>query len=153
MPECEDWTAINIYPKLANVVAKATGIVFVGPELSRDEKYQRLAVDYTMQVIAAQHDIKKIRPILRPWYAPRLASVKKLKEAEKEAKDFLEPIIQARRDAEANDPDWQRPDDMLSWFMSRQDEYGPRTSLQLAQMQLGLIFAAIHTTTLTTTNM
>ncbi|KAJ4297925.1 hypothetical protein N0V90_005824 [Kalmusia sp. IMI 367209] len=152
MPACEDWTAVNIYSKLVNMVAKITGRIFVGPELCRDENYQKLAIEYTMELVAAQRDIKNVRPLFRPWYAPRLASVKKLHEAERKAEEYLEPIIQARRDAEKNDPNWQKPDDMLSWFMSRQEEYGNRTPKHLAKMQLGLIFAAIHTTTLTATN-
>lgn len=105
-----------------------------------------------MQLITAQRDIKKIRPLFKPWSAPRLPSVQKLHEAQKDLAKFLEPIIQARRDAEKDDPDWQKPDDMLTWLMSRQGQYGVKSAHHLAQLVLGLIFASIHTTTLTATN-
>ena len=153
MPGCADWTALNIYFKLVNMVAKISGRLFVGPELCRNEDYLRLAIEYTMQLINAQLDIKKLRPIFRPWTAPRLESVRKLHQAEKDAHAFLAPIIKSRQDAKKNDPDWQAPDDMLSWTMKRQEATGDSSIERTARMQLGLIFAAIHTTTMTATNM
>lgn len=106
-----------------------------------------------MKLITAQLDIKAIRPILKPWSAPRLASVRELREAERNLATFVEPVVQARKDAEKNDDNWQMPDDMLGWLMGRQSEFGSRTTHQLAQVLLGLIFASIHTTTMTATNM
>jgi cytochrome P450 len=106
-----------------------------------------------MLLITAQLEIKKIRPFFKPWSAPRLPSVQKLHEAQKNLASFLEPVIQARRDAEKNDPEWQKPDDMLTWLMNRQGEFGVKSTKHLAQLLLGLIFASIHTTTLTATNM
>lgn len=152
MPDCEDWTSVNIYSKLVKMVAKITGRVFVGPELCRNEEYLNSAINYTQDLIKAQQAVKKTRPFLRPWVAPRLAEVRKLDETERKAKQMLEPIVQARRYAQANDPDWQQPDDMLGWLMNRSDKEGYQTSSLFAKQQLALIFAAIHTTTLTTTN-
>jgi cytochrome P450 len=106
-----------------------------------------------MLLITAQQEIKQIRPLFKPWSAPRLPSVKRLHDAQKNLVSFLEPVVQARKDAEKNDPEWQKPDDMLSWLMNRQGEFGLRSTQHLAQLLLGLIFASIHTTTLTATNM
>jgi hypothetical protein len=153
IPECEDWTSISIYMKLVHMVAKITGRVFVGPELCRNEDYLDSAINYTMDVINVQQSVKLIKPWLRPILAPRLPAVKRLRKREKMAEDLLKPIVQARLDAERDDPNYKSPDDMLSWFMSRNDEFGGHSSALLAKMQLGLIFAAIHTTTLVTTNM
>ncbi|KAL5448482.1 hypothetical protein PMIN07_001004 [Paraphaeosphaeria minitans] len=152
MPTCEDWTAVNIYGKLVSMVAMITGRVLVGPDLCRDKEFQRLSIEYTMQLITAQLEIKKIRPLFKPWSAPRLDSVKKLHTSRKDLANFLEPIIQARRDAEKSDPDGQRPDDMVAWLMNRNGEFGIKSTHHLAQIVLGLIFASIHTTTLTATN-
>lgn len=153
MPECTDWTTVNIYSKLVNMVARISGRLFVGPELCHNEDYLRLAIEYTMQLISAQLEIKQLRPLFRPWTAPRLESVRKLHTAERDAYEFLRPIIQTRRDAQKNDPDWKAPDDMLSWTMKRQEETGDPSLRRAAKMQLALIFAAIHTTTMTATNM
>lgn len=153
MPECDDWTAVNIYSKLVTMVAKISGRLFVGPELCRNEDYLELAIEYTMQLITAQREIKALRPLFRPWAAPRLASVRALLKAENKAHAFLRPIIQARMNAKKKDPEWHESDDMLNWLMKRQEDIGDTSTARAARMQLGLIFAAIHTTTLTATNM
>jgi len=109
--DCEEWTSVKINSKLVNMVAKITGRVFVGPELCRNEEYLDSAINYTMDLITAVQAIKLTRPFLRPWLAPRLREVRKLDETERKAKQMLEPIVQTRRDAQANDPNWQQPDD------------------------------------------
>lgn len=152
MPPCEDWTPVYIYMKLVRIVAKVSGRVFVGPDLCKDEQYLDSGINYTMELIGAQRKIKEINPWLRPFLAPRLPEVKSLRKREQMAKDFLAPIIQARRDAE-KDPEYQKPDDMLQWFMNRGAEYGKDTVESFAKIQLGITFAAIHTTSLTATNM
>lgn len=152
MPDCEDWTSVNIYSKLLTIVAKITGRVFVGPELCRNEEYLNSAINYPIDLMAAQQAVKLTRPLLRPWLAPRLPQVQKLDETERKAKQMLEPIVQARRDAQANDPYWQQPDDMLGWLMNRSDKKGHQTNALLAKQQLSLIFVAVHTTTALATN-
>lgn len=142
-----------IYSRLVNMVAKISGRVFVGPELCRDDGYLDAAVNYTMDLINAQRAIKKIRPLYRPYLAPRLPEIKRLLQRQKSAEAFLRPVVQARRDAEKNDPSYQKPDDLLSWFMNRSEDFGVESTEKLAKLQLGIIFAAIHTTTLTATNM
>lgn len=109
--DCKDWTPVQINSKLVHTVAKITGRIFVGPELCRNEDYLSPAINYPGEVIAAAQAVKRIRPFLRPWLAPRLREVRKLDETVKKAKTMLEPIIQARREAQADDPDWQQPDD------------------------------------------
>ena len=109
--DCEDWTPVKINSKLVNMVAKITGRIFVGPELCRNKEYLDSAINYPTELVSAAQAVKQTRPFLRPWLAPRLPEVRKLDETERKAKQMLEPIIQARRDAQANDPDWQQPDD------------------------------------------
>lgn len=152
MPPCEDWTPVSIYMTLVNIVAKVSGRVFVGPELCRNKDYLDAGINYTMDLIAAQQEIHTMRPWLRPFLAPRLASVKRLRTREKTAHDLFEPIVRARKEGMKN-PDYQRPDDTLQWMMNRSAGTAFDTVEELARTQLGLIFAAIHTTTLTATNM
>lgn len=146
MPECEDWTPIPAYTTVVHMVAKITGRIFVGPDLCRSPDYLDSAVNYALDVLKAQKEIKLIHPLLRPILASRLASVRRLREREKTAGDFFGPIVQARLDAEASDPHWQEPDDMLSSLMSSGEDHGVLSATGLAKMQLGIIFAAVHTT-------
>jgi hypothetical protein len=49
--------------------------------------------------------------------------------------------------------DSEKPDDMLQWIMNQQGgKFKEYSTEELARVQLSLSFAAIHTTTLTTTN-
>jgi hypothetical protein len=153
MPECDDWTPVPVYMKLVMMVAKISGRVFVGPELCRNKDYVDCAAYYTIDVINVQQDVKKINPWLRPILAPRLDSMKRLHEREKMAHDVLFPIIRGREEAEAKDPNGEKPDDMLAWFMTRRKDYGEFSTMELVKFQLGLIFGAVHTTSLSVTNM
>ncbi|KAF2873043.1 cytochrome P450 monooxygenase-like protein [Massariosphaeria phaeospora] len=151
LPPCDDWTAVPIYMSLAKMVAKISGRVFVGPELCRNAEYLDGAVNFTMDLMSAQRAVKRMRPWLRPILAPRLPEVRRLRVREANATAFIRPIVQARRDAEKNDPEWQKPDDMLQWLFDLGPQYALDTP-KMAKLQLGLSFAAIHTTTVTTTN-
>ncbi|KAF2740990.1 cytochrome P450 [Polyplosphaeria fusca] len=148
IPASDDWTEVPIYMAIARIVAKVSGRVFVGPELYKHEDYLDAGLNYTMELISAQRAIKQMKPIWRPFLAPRLPEVRRLKERERQATSFLEPVVKARREAEKN-PDYQKPDDMLQWNMDRGAHLD---AAQHAKLQLGFIFAAIHTTSITATN-
>jgi len=152
LPPCDAWTRVNIYKKLLRIVAFVSGRVFIGPELCHDEVYVDAAINFTLDLMAAREAIQGIRPWLRRWKVPFLPEMKKLEQRRAEARAFLQPLINARRKARG-DADYQRPDDMLQWLMDNQDgKFGVMGDRELADNQLGLSFAAIHTTTLTSTN-
>ncbi|KAI1811306.1 cytochrome P450 monooxygenase-like protein [Poronia punctata] len=144
MPECSDWTPVPIYMTIANMVAKITGRVFVGEGLCRSPEYLDNAINYAVDVSAAQVEVKQMNPLLRPFLAPRLASVRRLRLREASAARFFEPLVQARLDAEKRGE--QAPDDMLSVLMRKSEGRGIVTAAEMAQIQLGIIFAAVHTT-------
>lgn len=67
---------------------------------------------------------------------------------------LLKPVIKARREAEGTEG-YEKPNDMLQWMMDRRIKSNARDRdyQYLAQIQLTLAFAAIHTTTISTTHM
>lgn len=152
LPPCDDWTPIPINRKLLRIVAMVSGRVFIGPELCRSEEYLDAAINYTVELMEAQRAISQLKSWQRPFMASRLPQVKRLEDRAKEADAFLRPVVQARMKLTANDP---KPDDMLQWLMDAQTKFDGgaiASSKRLAKIQLGISFAAIHTTTLTTTN-
>lgn len=156
LPPSKDWQEINIHRKLLRIVAMVSGFVFVGPELSRTEPYIDAAVNYTTDVINAQRAVQKIRPWLRPLLTRGLPELESVDRRIREADAFMRPVIQHRKDAtkraiEKNDES-EKPDDMLQWLIDALPKYRDRNSQDLARVQLGLSFAAIHTTTLSATN-
>jgi hypothetical protein len=97
MPPCEDWSEVSIYKTLVDVVAKASGRIFVGPELCQDPEYLDSASNYTIDVVHAIEGIKKLRPWLKPFLAPRLPEVRRLHEREEGSKV---PATDCRGEAE-----------------------------------------------------
>lgn len=150
MPPCEDWTEVCINQKLVDVIAKVSGRVFVGPELCQDPEYLDAGSNYTVDLMKAVQAVKQIRPILKPFLAPRTPEVVQLRQREKRATEVLRPIIEERMNGKSKDPNWQEPDDMLQWMINRSG--GKDSADTITHYQLGLIFAAIHTTTMTATN-
>lgn len=138
---------------LLRIIAKVSGRIFVGPELCRTEEYIDMAINYTVKTMQTVNAISNIVPSERKDKASALPEVKDLKARQKTAYDFIKPVIEARKKAMKENPDFQKPDDTLQWILDGgQAKYGEQDDEELTQIQLGLTFAAIHTTTMTTTN-
>lgn len=151
LPSSSGWVELDIHKALVRVVAMVSGRVFIGPELCRSEEYLDSAINYTTDVMIAQRAVQYLRPWMRPFLASRLPYVKKLDQRIKEAETFLKPVLERRQKA-VDDPSYQKPDDMLQWLIDGKHKFTDEHSQNLAKVQLGLGFAAIHTTTLTATN-
>lgn len=150
MPTCDDWTDVTIYKTLVDIIAQVSGRVFVGPELCEDPFYLDCATNYTLDMIDSVTATKKIRPWLRPFLASRTPEMRRLHQKEKDLIEYLRPIIKQRQEA-AKDPNWEKPDDMSQWLLDR--SAGDKLPVaEYARIQLSLIFAAIHTTSTTATN-
>jgi len=150
MPFCPDWTEVGINQIFVDVVAKVSGRIFVGPELSSDPGYLEAASNYTYDLMNAVNAIKKMKPWLRPLLAPRCKEVRQLREREHRAEKYFRPLIEERIRARKTDANWDAPDDMLQWMINRMTD--TTTLSEIARTQLGLTFAAIHTTTMVATN-
>ncbi|UQC79553.1 cytochrome P450 [Colletotrichum lupini] len=151
LPQSCDWNEVKIMDKMMRVIAMASGRVFIGPELCRNEEYLDAAINYTLDLMKAVRKVADIAPWLRPFLAARTSEVKQVHHRIEEADKFLRPVVTARKEAEKS-PDYQKPDDMLQWIMESQKKFGEKNDRELARYQLGISFAAIHTTTVTTTN-
>ena len=149
MPATNEWTEVNINSKLLAVVAKASGRVFIGSEHCRNEVYLDFAVNYTLELMQAVRAVSDIPWWQRPFKARFIPEVKQLKERIAQADAFLRPIVSDRLEAQKS-MDYQKPEDMLQWIMDVGID--GRDEKRLAKAQLDISFAAIHTTTTTTTN-
>lgn len=113
----------------------------------------RDSVSYTVEVTGAVNAITGMSFWKRTLNAASHPNVKAVRERERAADAFLRPIVEERKKAQAADPDYQKPDDLLQWLLDDgQDKFGEKGDEELASIQLGLTFAAIHTTSLTATN-
>ncbi|OHE90947.1 cytochrome P450 [Colletotrichum orchidophilum] len=156
LPQSSTWTEVNINAKLLRIIAMASGRVFIGSELCRDERYLDASISYTIDLMTAVHVIALVPSFLRPLLASWLPTTKKLYKRLADAEAVFRPIVAARK-AEAaaqreDDPGYREPDDMLQWILNAQDKFGALSDRELAHAQLGISVAAIHTTSMTTTN-
>lgn len=142
------FTPVNINHTLLRIVAVVSGRIFIGPELCRTPEYVDMAMNYTMDIVNAREAVTRLPKGERHLKASSLSEVKTLREREKKAWAMLRPIIEARLRA-VEDPDYRKPDDLLQWIL---DSPAELTQQDIAEMQLALTFAAIHTTTMTVTS-
>ena len=153
LPPCDDWTEVCINSQLMKIITQVSGRIFVGPELSQDPEYLDIGCTFTMVLGEEIEAVKRIRPWLRPFLASQLPEIKKLRAIEKRAAKHLEPIVRERIESEKNDPNWQKPEDMMQWLLTHTAQQGYAVTVEIAAtLQLGLIFAAVHTTTMSATN-
>lgn len=151
LPQSSGWEEVDIHHALLRIVAMVSGRVFIGPELCRNEEYLDSAINYTMDVMAAQRAVQTLNPWLRPILAGRLPQVKKLNERVVEAQRFINSVLEVRKEVLA-DPTSEKPFDMIQWLIDGKSKFPDEKSQNLAKVQLGLTFAAVHTTALTATN-
>jgi cytochrome P450 len=148
LPPCESWTPVNINRKLLRIVALVSGRVFIGEELSRTEEYLDMSINYTLELMAARRAVERMRPWLRPFLVSRLPEIRQLDSRLAQADKILQPVVSARKQL----ADSEKPDDMLQWLLDTQEKHKRYTTHDIARVQLVITFAAIHTTTLTATN-
>ncbi|KAI0059480.1 cytochrome P450 [Artomyces pyxidatus] len=150
IPVQDDWVKVPITTAIQQIVCRTSNRIFVGTPACRNEDYQRLNIDFTVDVVKDAIVINLFPDFLKPFIAPL---VTQLPSHIKRQMKHLNPIIEERRQklAEFGD-DWEdKPNDMLMWFMS-EAKGEEQTFENLARRVLTLNFAAIHTSSLSFTH-
>ncbi|KAH6707961.1 cytochrome P450 [Leptodontidium sp. MPI-SDFR-AT-0119] len=159
---CPDWTSVKIFEKLLRIVALASGRIFVGRPLSRDEEWIKLTVNYTVDCSNAVKDVGKIKPWLRPILVPLTPSIRTAMQYRQKVAQKLKPqlkeMIEASKNIQKEDDDDRHdfvPSDqhsMATWSIGHYPPGENPTAETVADTILAGSFAAIHTTTMTLTN-
>lgn len=152
LPQASTWSEVKVNPKLLRIIATASGRIFVGPELCRNEEYLDTAINFTIDVMKSVYTVAFMPVWLRPILTPMVPFVRTLYRRIRESNDLLHPVVAARRQA-AKDAPSGSPDDMLGWLINEQIKAGIEDDQDLVEKQLGASFAAVHTTTQTMTHM
>lgn len=142
IPLCYDWTAIEIHEHLLQIVGRMTSRVFVGEKLSKDRFWRQTCIDFATCVFQASGILKALPPILRLLGSFLSPHIWRIRLHHVRANRYLIPEIDRRNDG-------AKEEDMLSWLVSNAGSDGPSG---IVKRQLGLSFAAIHTTTNHLTN-
>ncbi|RDW73039.1 hypothetical protein BP6252_06946 [Coleophoma cylindrospora] len=146
-----DWTPIPVYMKFTRVVALLSGRVFVGRPLSREEEWLNATISYTYNCTRARDALKKYPKLIRPVVGPWVQEVQDLFKQRKRGAELLTPILDEIRKREARGEKMDEYEDQqgtfCQWLMKYTDKKSV-TALKLAENQMGVSFAAIHTTSM-----
>lgn len=154
IPSCigdfEDWTPIQFYPKILRVIALLSGRIFVGLPLCRDEAWIEATINYTMDAFAAIQPVKKISPLLRPFKAPWIPEVQRIKQHRDNGARLLKPILE-KRFSDMRSPDFKPPADMIQFVIQHSGAKAEDAMFQ-SFVQMVTSLAAIHTTAMNITH-
>ncbi|KAF7888994.1 hypothetical protein EAF00_009294 [Botryotinia globosa] len=150
---CENWTQITVHRKILKIIARLSGRVFVGIPLSQTEKSANISTKFTEDVVLARQSVAKYPAWLRSFVIPFLSEIKKVKQHKVVGAELWRPIIEGRiqrsREGEEGNKDNKTNENQgtaVSWIMKWSNEKKKDDVFALAEYQLGLSFAAIHTT-------
>jgi len=146
---------VEIYIPILRTVTRTNGRVFVGLPLCRNEDWLTISMMFTRDIALSAHQLASIPKLIRPLYAWIFNPVKLINSHRKNARTLLGPVIQRRleeeRLAQENGAVYEKPKDMLQWLTDLVEPQH-KTVEYLAELQLLVTIASIHTTALTFLN-
>ena len=156
LPTSQEWTPVVVNKSLLRIVSLVSGRIFVGPALNRNEEWMNACINFTVDLFNAGRAFRS-----RSYFGKALAiklgtisEVKRVLEHHKVARRIILPIILERAELQAKGLGSEIPNDMISWIMDEKPLDGHLLPFgKQEELQLIVSLAAIHTTTLTTTNL
>jgi len=142
----KEWTRVIALENMTKIVARVSNRAFVGPQLCRNPDWNKITIDFTMDVVKTSLLLRAFPPFLRP-FLNYIAGNRKAK-GNRAAAKFLGPVIAARRIERENGTN--NSNDFLSWLMDNA-EGEEKEDWALVARILVLNFAAIHTTSMALT--
>ncbi|KAI9511438.1 cytochrome P450 [Russula earlei] len=146
----ENWAKISLMPTIQQVICRISNRVFVGTPLCRNHDYQRLNLNFAINVLKSAAIIRIFPAFFKPVV---VRVISKLPSQFKLETEFLRPMFEERlaKMKDHSQGDWDdRPNDLLMWFMN--EAKGIEKSLDaVIRRMLAVNFAAIHTTSITFT--
>lgn len=151
---CQEWESVPIFHRLERIVAAVSTRIFVGDELTTNEEWLKDIIEYTIQLITCATILKHIPTPLLPLVYRFLPQYRRLQSIKASAKRLIKPIIQSRRELMER-TDFEGNNNMLQWMLDERVKKGlnDRDYETMAQFQLQLAFASLHTTSMALTNM
>lgn len=141
----DEWVEITAFTAMLDIVCRATNRMFFGLPLCRNPVWTDMNKKLTADIVKASIILGLIPPALRPIVAPLLRS-KGLRHGAK----LLGPLITERLEQDAKGgPD--RPNDIITWVLDLTKDR-QRSIRVLVNAFLIVIFAALHTTSMSFTN-
>ncbi len=134
-------------------MGRTSARIFVGLPLCRNALWLETSIDFARCVFLGSGILKVIPSVIRPIAALFSPHMHRIRRHHRNARKALVPEIVRRRKQAADTPEWQakKPNDMLQWLEDASEGADARPE-RMVDRQLGMSFAAIHTTTNHLTN-
>lgn len=87
------WKVHDIKQDVVRIVARLSTRVFLGPELSSNEQWLRIARDYTVDAFTAAQTLLALPKLVQPAAAWLLPICQRLRKEVKEGRRLIEPIV------------------------------------------------------------
>ena len=129
------------------MVARLSATVFVGEPACRDEAWLEASTKYAEQDTITVFILKTVPAFLRPVFCLVLPSYWAASAWVRKGVEILVPIIEARRNAEKEDPDFHQPKGFLQGMIDIANDHDGHPE-KLARRALIMGLASIHLTTL-----
>lgn len=146
IPARDKWTKVFLIQAIMQIVCRTSNRVFVGLPLCRDPAYLALNKRFTIEVFQIASFINKFPSILRPFVGMFTSNVQR---STAEAFEHLGGVI-AERLTERENGSWpDKHNDLMQWLIDAAPGEKHRTPRALVARILTINMAAIHTTTMT----
>lgn len=142
-----------VHPTFLRVVGRTSARIFVGHPLCREPLWLETSIDFARCVFLGSSYLKIVPALIRPIAGLISPHMHRIRHHHKNARALLIPVILRRRQVAAQSLDWKnkKPNDMLQWLEDASEGDNSRAE-RIVDRQLGMSFAAIHTTTNHITN-
>ena len=148
-----DWTSIPVHKNFLEIVGRTSARIFVGYPLCREPLWLSTSVDFARCVFQGSAILKVVPSVIRPFAGFFSPHLRRIRRHHKDARTLMIPEILRRRKLASQSQNWEveKPNDMLQWFDDAAEGEDARPE-RIVDRQLGMSFAAIHTTTNHITN-
>ncbi|KAK5074330.1 hypothetical protein LTR51_004917 [Lithohypha guttulata] len=150
------WTEINPYTTMLKVVFRTGNRIFIGPKLCRNQEFMEETLGFANSVVPNAILIRQLPRFLRPSMIPLITM--KNKRHRRRVTEIIMPEVLARQAMIRGDSEQKlnsKPNDFLQW-LTEAAELSERDRDRVPKVICGRLkvvnFAAIHTTTITSTN-
>lgn len=139
-----DWKEAVLSESLLKSVGRLTALVFLGEKFMNNDDWQRISVQYTVDVFTTARKLNTWPAFLRPFVHWVLPECRKLREEVKIAKGLIQPEVEQRLRTFAENTEKSKTKvlDSVDWFATS----AKGKSFDYLSAQLSLSMAAIHTT-------
>ncbi|KAL9094392.1 MAG: hypothetical protein Q9165_003242 [Trypethelium subeluteriae] len=144
--ESRDWNSCHFQRICPDFVARLSSRVFLGPVVAHNKEWLHIAVDYSIKLMKAQRALRLWPSLLVPLVHHFVPECRELRAQSQAGRRIIEDEVKRRRVKWAEDikngKQVSKTADSLGWMQ----EMSQGRPFDLAAGQLGLTFAAIHTT-------